>query len=286
MLPVCRSHRGSDEIESRTGKLAGPMVPSGARRLLQALAGAVFPPQCLSCGRLFRQERFHAVAHGPASVDFPGCMALYFCPTCRYDWRPVASPLCRRCGVVFESRAGDDHLCGRCLERAGHYTMARAAGIYAGSLKIAIHQLKFKAATHLARPLGGWLEGVCREYWAPGEIDLIAPVPLHRRRFRRRGFNQAFLLVRHWQPPPGCEIDRELLVRTRPTVPQRGLTREQRRRNIKNAFAVRRRGGSAGRHVLLVDDVFTTGSTAEACARALIRDGARRVDVLTLARAL
>ena len=255
------------------------------RRWFAAVAAAVFPSRCLQCHRLFPGgQRGRGIDGGEA--DFAVAMAACFCPRCREAWTPVASPLCRCCGLVFRSRAGEDHLCGRCLERPGHYTMARAAGVYDQSLKTAIHQLKFRGAIHLARPLGRLLAGVRRRYWEPDAIDLIAPVPLHRQRFRRRGFNQAFLLVRHWPPESGCEIDRQLLVRTRATVPQRGLSRDQRRINIKNAFAVRRPGRSAGRHVLLVDDVFTTGSTADACARALLADGARRVDVLTLARAL
>ncbi len=198
----------------------------------------------------------------------------------------MASPLCTRCGLVFKSREGEDHFCGRCLARPGGFTRARAAGIYDNSLRIAIHALKFKGKVSLVDPLGRLLLHTFRHYWTDGDIDVVAPVPLHRHRFRQRGFNQAYLLVRRWTLSGETVIDRELLVRNRATAPQTGLDRRQRRSNIKNAFSLRNPGQSAGKRVLLVDDVLTTGATADACARTLIRDGAKRVDVLTLARAL
>ena len=114
----------------------------------------------------------------------------------------------------------------------------------------------------------------------------MSPVPLYRHRLRKRGFNQAYLLMKRWTHPDGTFIVRDLLVRTRATAPQTGLDRRQRWNNIKNAFVVRRPGQVTGKRILLVDDVLTTGATANACTHALIRDGAERVDVLTLARAL
>ena len=187
--------------------------------------------------------------------------------------------------MVFKSRVGRDHRCGRCLDWPGVFNRARATGIYDGSLKIAIHAIKFKGKTSLAAPLGGLLFDTYRQYWRAGDIDIIAPVPLHRRRFRQRGFNQAYLLARQWALPAETVMVRDLLSRNRATAPQTGLDRRQRRINIKNAFSLTRPGQSVGKRVLLVDDVLTTGATADACAAVLIQDGAERVDVLTLARA-
>ncbi|MCB2146945.1 MAG: ComF family protein [Deltaproteobacteria bacterium] len=264
--------------------LSRTMQPDALQRLLNSMADALFPAKCLGCGRLFQQDAGTPPTGHPNG--FSAAMAAHFCPPCRDTWVAVASPLCSRCGLVFKSREGEDHLCGRCLDRPGAFTRARAAGVYANALQSAIHALKFKSQVSLAGPLGALLFDTFRHHWTDGDIDVVAPVPLHRHRFRRRGFNQAYLLVRRWALPDAILVVRDLLVRTRATAPQTGLDRKQRQINIRNAFSVSRPGQSTGKRVLLVDDVLTTGATADACAAALIRDGARRVDVLTLARAL
>lgn len=266
------------------------MVPIVLRQLLHAMASALFPAKCLACGRLFEHEATLPPGDLAPPKDrttvFAREMSLHFCPHCRGQWKPVASPMCSQCGVAFKSRVGSDHLCGRCLDRPAAFDRARAAGIYDGSLRIAIQALKFKGMVPLATLLGNVLLDTLQRHWKTGDIDVVAPVPLHRRRLRQRGFNQAYLLVKGWTLPDHALIARDLLVRTRATPPQTGLDRRQRRNNIKNAFAVHRPGQSSGKRVLLVDDVLTTGATANACAYALIRDGAERVEVLTLARAL
>jgi ComF family protein len=116
--------------------------------------------------------------------------------------------------------------------------------------------------------------------------DLIIPVPLHRERLRWRGFNQAVLLARPLARARGIPLDVDALCRHRPTQPQAGLAAVARRPNMRGAFSVRRREAVAGRSILLVDDVYTTGATVNECARVLRGAGARRVDVLVLARAI
>ena len=150
------------------------------KSLLAGLVDAIFPARCLGCGRLFHrpgtEERDNG--HGAALADD-------FCRPCSRQWTAVDSPLCTRCGMVFTSRMGSDHWCGPCLERPGDFAHARAVGVYDGSLRTAIHALKFKGRNRLANPLGRLLLAAYRRHWQSGEIDLIAPVPLHRRRFRQ-----------------------------------------------------------------------------------------------------
>ena len=162
-----------------------------------------------------------------------------------------------------------------------------------GLLK-AVHCLKYKGRIELARPLGSLLFAGFRQHWHPEDIDLVLPVPLHPKRMRMRGFNQSLLLVQGWPnrlKSEGFGTDRavispELLKRSKPTLPQTGLGREKRMKNLRGAFTIKDSGKVKGRRILLVDDVYTTGATADACTGALLRAGAARVDVLTLARTM
>ncbi|MCP4368379.1 MAG: ComF family protein [Deltaproteobacteria bacterium] len=195
---------------------------------------------------------------------------------------------------MFKSKEGEDHLCEDCIRKPKNYEIARAPGIYDRTLKKAIHCFKYGGKIQMARPFGMILFAAFIRFWDIKNIDLIIPVPLHLRRLRDRGFNQAVLLVKNWKQLAvklsidisDISVERNVLVRSRWTEPQTGLGRKKRMKNIKNAFKVSDRSGIAGKKILLVDDVFTTGATANECAKTLISNGAKRVDVLTLARAI
>ena len=153
-----------------------------------------------------------------------------------------------------------------------------------------VHSFKYRGKIQLARPLGLVLFAAYLQFWRHEEMDYVIPVPLHPKRFRNRGFNQAYLLVRDWNAMsargfPIPLVMRDLLVRNRWTAPQAGLRRKERMVNLKNAFSVVDTETVVGKNLLLVDDVYTTGTTAEECATVLMKAGADRVDVLTLARA-
>ncbi len=195
---------------------------------------------------------------------------------------------------MFKSREGEDHLCQNCVAAPRHFFRARAAGLYAGPLMQAVHRFKYHGDTHLAAPLGRLLFQTFREHFAMDPVDLILPVPLHRRKFKQRGFNQSFLLVRNWEKSAWAmdgerrsfSIARNELVRVRATSPQTGLGRNHRLANIRNAFQIAEPDKIKGKRILLVDDVYTTGATVDECARVLLKHQARQVDVLTLARAM
>jgi len=193
---------------------------------------------------------------------------------------------------MFAGREGPDHLCGPCSRDSWKFSRARAAAVFAGSLADLVHYFKYNGRTGLAFPLGRMMLGKLRDYWDPAGFDALAPVPLHPRRLRERGFNQSALLLRSWTQvdkkfPTGVNkrlLAPGLLERIKPTESQTGLNRQKRVANLKNAFRVSKGSTVAGLRVLLVDDVFTTGATVNECARTLLQAGARRVDVFTLAR--
>jgi ComF family protein len=190
---------------------------------------------------------------------------------------------------MYAGREGVDHLCRQCLETPRAFGIARALGLHRGTLLTLVHALKYRGKLQLAKPLGRLLFGTFGRFWEPDAIDAVLPVPLHARRLRQRGFNQALLLVMEWPRLGGggftVDLAQRWLVRRRATKPQIGLDRDQRRVNLEGAFAVGDAFPLRGMRVLLVDDVLTSGATVEACARLLTARGVARVDVLTLARA-
>jgi ComF family protein len=196
---------------------------------------------------------------------------------------------CLRCGWPFpaaEAAAGAAApLCQRCREAADAFRLARAPlryrqeGVARAAILLAKHGGRLALLGHLARLLAA----EAPRYLAPEEWDVLVPVPLHWTRRWRRGFNQAEVLARGVGRGLGIPVSTAALSRVRATPPQQGDA-EARRRNVRDAFRVRRPGRVAGRRILLVDDVFTTGATANAAARALRAAGAADVGVLTLAR--
>lgn len=150
----------------------------------------------------------------------------------------------------------------------------------------AIHRLKYGRHTSLSRPLGALVGDTLFRFWDVNSVDLLVPVPLHLKRLRHRGFNQAHLLIQRWAKHDGIPFDGLTLLRNRWTEPQTALSRKERKKNIKGAFVVKTRDRIEGKKIVLVDDVYTTGSTVNECARVLMSAGAQIVDVLTLARAV
>jgi ComF family protein len=207
-------------------------------------------------------------------------------PICEPCWRAIpfiAPPFCGRCGLPYEQSVAEG-LCGACrAEGRRRFRRARAVGRYEGVLRETILALKFAGRTKLATGLGrlAFRRRILTGEIAPGEA--VVPVPLHWRRRRERGFNQAELLARAIARAAERPC-RRALVKVTPRPPQAGLSAAARRRNAAGAYRARLSPSLMGKPMLLVDDVFTTGATVEACARALLRAGAGSVDVLTVAR--
>lgn len=207
----------------------------------------------------------------------------------------MSGSFCNICGEALFSPAFLDRgeaVCGLCQRMRPTFERAAAYGSYAGGLRDLIHLLKYQQVRPAANVLGRMLaEAVSDlEKEIPAGTVMVVPVPLHVRKQSQRGFNQAELIARaalkQLARPDRLELSTGTLVRQRETGSQIGLTRHQRRENLRGAFGVKNAEAIAGRNVLLVDDVFTTGTTASECARVLRRAGAARVWVATVARTL
>jgi len=198
---------------------------------------------------------------------------------------PIVAPLCTVCGIPF-SGAGSDHVCGSCSTSPPRFDAARAALAYEGASRELIHSFKYRNKTHLRRPLALLTLERLADFIQACRPDLIMPVPLHRKKLCSRGFNQAVLLGEILSQRLKIPLDRRNLRRIRWTEPQVNLAAGERRRNVKGAFSLHDPALLNGRRLLLVDDVLTTGSTADECGRVLKSAGAAEVTVITVARAL
>lgn len=207
------------------------------------------------------------------------------CADCWSGVETLAPPWCEQCGDRLAQDAVASK-CGRCLERPRRFTCARSAGVYDGTLRDLIHAFKYERRRQLARPLARLVARSAAVVLT--DADAVVPVPLHPRRYLTRGFNQADDLAREL----GVAVWR-VLRRRRHGIPQAGLPAERRLDNVRGAFGLRARwtiGPFARtlrhRTLVLIDDVMTTGATAEACSEVLLEAGARQVRVLTVARAV
>lgn len=209
----------------------------------------------------------------------------FICPACWEAVHPFAFPWCPQCGRPFASpetlTASPDHRCGPCRTDPPLFDTARAYGPYEGTLKEALHLFKYSHKMALAIPLAERMAVRMAEF---PPVDALLAVPLHPRRLRRRGFNQSLLLAQALSQRAGMPLLADALQRVRRTRPQIGLDDQERKRNVRGAFAVIQPERIAEKRLLLVDDVLTTGATADECARVLRKEGAGSVHLLTAAR--
>jgi ComF family protein len=239
------------------------------KEILTGIADLIFPPRCITCSLILEE-------HSP----------LPFCPNCKAGIRFIRSPLCPRCGIPFPSVEGEDHLCGECLVTQRPYAVARAVGLYEETLMKAIHLFKYRGRIGIGKVLGKIMADFAGGLWDMNVFDLIIPVPLHRKRLRERGFNQAVVLAREIAKRFKLPLDFLTLRRAVFTEPQVGMGKEDRSVNVRGAFIIRKPERTAGKRILLVDDVYTTGSTLMECTRTLLKAETDSVAVFTLAKAV
>ena len=239
-------------------------LPALCRRVGRAVVDAVLPPRCLACG---------------GTVDETDAL----CGPCWTAMSFFAPPWCAVCGLPFPHPIGEGAICADCARERASWNRARAAMRYDKHSRRLVLGLKHDG-THLAHAFGIWMRRAGAELL--DGADFVVPVPLHWTRLFARRYNQAGLLAHAIHAAGGPPVAPDWLVRQRRTPSQGRLGPLARARNVRGAFALRPGCEVAGKRLVLVDDVLTTGATVEECARVLRREGAAFVGVLTLARAL
>ncbi|HEY8566829.1 MAG TPA: ComF family protein [Beijerinckiaceae bacterium] len=256
---------GADPVEASDRASIGARLASGWQGAVRGVLDLVYPPACALCGG--------------ATAEPWG-----LCATCWSRLRFIERPYCERLGTPFAVDIGGPLLSPAAIADPPVFQRARAVAHHDEGARALVHRLKYGDRPELARSLGRMMARAGAELTADAAV--LVPMPLHRTRLWRRRFNQAMLLAREVGAASGLPVDPLLLARVKATKTQVGLTRAQRRENLQGAFRVppEARARLQGRRVLLVDDVLTTGASANAAARALLRGGAQAVDVLAFAR--
>jgi ComF family protein len=233
----------------------------------EGLLSTLFPAECRLC-----DEPLLSVSRLPV------------CESCLSGIQSFQFNTCSRCGEAVPSPAIDQ--CTACRNAPPPFVTAKAIGPYDGKLRGLVHLLKYQGVRPAGATLAKRMAGELAKHRADLERPVIVAIPLHRNKFRARGFNQAEEIATALKKITGYEMNSFVLQRRRDTSSQTGMTAHQRRENVRAAFVVRpkHKREVAGRNIVLVDDVMTTGATAAECSRILLRAGARQIFVLTAAR--
>jgi len=228
----------------------------------------VFPSTCRLCS---------------AFLDEPGFKIV--CRECWAGVRPAGVPFCPRCGRFYAGGAAPS-FCQDCLDFPSPFTLHRSCGFYEGKLRDIILLFKYKRMRILGQGLAAFIQrSLAGESVLWKEVDAVVPVPLHPRRKRERGYNQALVLAAEVAGFKGLDLLDKCLVKIRNAPPQASLEARARRENVRGAYRTAREKNLRGKIILLVDDVYTTGATLRECARVLKKAGAKEIRAITVAQA-
>lgn len=249
----------SVEIRRGNKNLIDRMIKPEWKRFGTALLDFLYPPHCPVCGKMTERG--------------------LICPKCRDALHPVGEHYCLKCGKPIGSR---EEYCGDCARTTHVFEQCRSLYSYHGAVKTSLYRLKYSNRREYARFFGYEMATMFERWIRRCNITMLVPIPLHPQKQRLRGYNQAAVLACAAADRLGIPMDESVLIRVRNTRPQKRLDDAERRKNMQNAFCAVRQMGPEER-ILLIDDIFTTGATADAAAAALKAAGAGAVFVCTVA---
>ena len=240
--------------------------------LKEGLLSLIYPLNCENCGQLIKDSKGYSI-----------------CDDCLQLIKLIPLPYCYRCGKPFSREIDFEEgaLCPDCLDKKNHFYFIRSVASYQGVLRKCIHLLKYKKQVKLVKPLANLMIDylLSSQLINIGEIDLIIPVPLFKDDYLKRGFNQSGLLARQIADCFSVNFSEVLLTKKRANLSQVGLSKEERKNNVKNIYSIDLLGQKCSiSNILLIDDICTTGATIEACCQEIKKIGVKKLYVLTLAR--
>jgi competence protein ComFC len=235
------------------------------RRATDAALSLIYPPHCVACG-------------------VQTSSGIILCGNCEDGIRPIEAPFCQRCSMPFQGEITGEFTCSNCQDREFHFTASVSRYRARGVVRDLIHRFKYSSEYHLRHQLAEWAAaGLSDERLQNPGFDALVPIPLHSARKREREFNQAEVIAELLSERCKKPV-LNVLQRIRYTESQTRHDRTERMENLRGAFRMRQPDAVLNRHLVLVDDVFTTGSTVEECARVLTKAGAASVRALVVAR--
>lgn len=234
------------------------------KKWIQIIINAILPPRCLICGKIIPSD--HSL-----------------CTDCFNDITFISKPYCSHCGLPISTRENNELECVTCLAQKDPFRLCRSAVKYDEFSKSLLLDFKFSDRLDNKVLLSNWLFMAGKDIFHQG-IDLIIPVPLHYMRLFKRKYNQSAILAAEISKKINVPVDYNSLKRIRHTIPQVSCSGKQRSKNVKNAFSIIHPENIKGKRIVLIDDIYTTGSTLKECAKALKKAGAKSVDALTVAR--
>jgi competence protein ComFC len=240
--------------------------------LKEGFLNLIYPLSCENCGKEIKESKGYAI-----------------CDNCINQIKFISSPYCYQCGKPLSSEVSFEKgaICSDCHNKKDHFYFTRSVAYYQGVMRKCIHLLKYKKQVKLVQPLGNLMVNYLWGREDPiniREVDLIVPVPLCKEDYLKRGFNQSGLLAKYIADYFSITFSESLLIKNRDNVSQVGLSKTERKNNVRHVYSINSSYKINFSNVLLIDDIYTTGATVEACCRELRKTGVKKVSVLTLAR--